>query len=172
MLSFDTMIKKDNSISATVRRRLILGRQGLWPGRRWAGKEGTTQAIRFCEAVQVDPVSVIAQSHDIVLWGRVANYQPDFLTDLAYEERQFFDYGGVLMIYPMDELPYWRFKMQRRKCDQRWSDFAAANSTLIAEIKKELRQRGPLRNRDFDARILELDFLRRHLEHSKASFDS
>ena len=80
-------------ISKAVRRRFILGRQGLWPGRRWTGKEGTAHALRYMEAVQVDPVSVITQSHDIVLWGRVSDYQPDLLTSLAYEERKFFDYA-------------------------------------------------------------------------------
>jgi uncharacterized protein YcaQ len=146
------MTKTVASISTTVRRRFILGLQGLWPGRRWAGKDGTEQALRCIEAVQVDPVSVIAQSHDIVLWGRVADYQPQFLTSLAYEERKFFDYGAWLMIYPMDELPYWRTKMQRRKKDQRWTEFAADNSTLLEDVKQQLRQRGPLRNRDLDGK--------------------
>ncbi|MCK7480902.1 MAG: hypothetical protein M0C28_29605 [Candidatus Moduliflexus flocculans] len=27
---------------------------------------------------------------------------------VAYEDRQFFDYGGWLAMYPMEELPYWR----------------------------------------------------------------
>jgi uncharacterized protein YcaQ len=53
------------------------------------------------------------------------------------------------MIYPMEELPYWRIKMQRRKKDQRWANFSETNSTLIENVKQELRQRGPLRSRDF-----------------------
>jgi uncharacterized protein YcaQ len=143
------------SISSTTRRRFILGRQGLWPGRRWSGKEGTARAIHYCEAVQVDPVSVVAQSHDIVLWGRVLDYQPGYLTSLAYEDRQFFDYGGSLFIYPMDELPYWRIIMDRSNNNQRWLDFRAANPKLIAGVKQELRQRGPLRNREFDGNKVE-----------------
>ena len=66
------------SISSAIRRRFILGRQGLWPGRRWTGKDGTERALGYIEALQVDPVSVIAQSHDIMLWGRVSDYQPQF----------------------------------------------------------------------------------------------
>ena len=85
------MTQTIDSISTATRRRFILGRQGLWPGRRWAGKEGAAHTLRYCEAVQVEPVSVITQSHDIVLWGRVSHYQPAFLTNLAYEERRFFD---------------------------------------------------------------------------------
>ena len=143
-----TMNQSNTSISPTTRRRFILGKQGLWPGRRWIGKEGTAHALRTCEAVQVDPVSVVAQSHDIVLWGRVLEYQPEYLTSAAYDDRQFFDYGGALFIYPMEELPYWRMMMDRSKSGQRWVDFKAANPKLIDDVKQELRQRGPLRNRE------------------------
>ncbi len=43
------------TISKTTARRLVLGRQGLWPGRRWAGQEGTAEALRIIEEVQMDP---------------------------------------------------------------------------------------------------------------------
>jgi len=56
----------------------------------------------------MDPLNVIARSHDLVLWGRVLDYQPDYLEALMYRDREFFDYGGNLRIYPMSELPYWR----------------------------------------------------------------
>jgi len=57
-------------------RRYVLGRQGLWPERRVAGKPGVAQIIRQVGAVQIDPINVVARSHNIVLWGRVASYQP------------------------------------------------------------------------------------------------
>jgi len=139
-------------ISRETHRRFILGLQGLWPGRRWAGKEGVAEAIRAIEAVQVDPVSVISQSHDLVLWGRVSDYQPEFLREVAYSERQFFDYGGWLVIYPMEELPYWRLAMERRKAEKRWLDFQQAHPTIPDEVKQELRDRGPLRNREFQGK--------------------
>jgi hypothetical protein len=41
---------------------MVLGKQGLWPGRRWNGKKGTAQTIRACEAVQLDPLNIIARS--------------------------------------------------------------------------------------------------------------
>src|SRR5206468_4062780 len=95
------------TITKRTARRYVLGRQGLWPGRRWAGKEGTAQALRQAEAVQVDTISVVARSHDLTLWSRVAGYDPAYLDALLYEERAFFDYGGILMVYPTAELPYW-----------------------------------------------------------------
>lgn len=136
-------------ISKTTARRFVLGRQGLWPGRRWAGQEGTAEALRAVEAVQMDPLNVVARSHDIVLWGRVLDYRPEHLDRLLYQERAFFDYGGGLFIYPLSELPFWRLPMRRREQEARWATFAAAHQALLDEVRAELRARGPLGNRDF-----------------------
>lgn len=136
------------AISSTVARRYLLGRQGLWPGRRWAGRDGTAQALRHLESVQVDPMTVVARSHDLVLWGRVAGYQPADLDALLYQDRAFFDYGGHLDIYPMDELPYWRLHMQRRHAHPRQATFAAEHPALLDQVREAVRTRGPLGNRD------------------------
>ncbi len=104
----------DLSISLTAARRFILGRQGLWPGRRWQGLEGAAQALRIAEGVQIDPLAVVARNHDLTLHSRVIDYQPEYLDQLLYHDRAFFDYGGTIFIYPMDELPYWRIVMQRK----------------------------------------------------------
>ncbi|NOK63733.1 MAG: winged helix-turn-helix domain-containing protein [Chloroflexi bacterium AL-W] len=144
-----------HSINTTIQRRFILGKQGLWPGRRWAGKEGTAEALRTVEAVQIDPVSIVASSPDIVLWGRVQDYTPSYLTKLLYTDRRFFDYGGGLMIYPIEELPYWRVMMERRKSEKRWYEFAQANPTLLDRVRQEIRAQGPLRSRDIEGKATE-----------------
>jgi uncharacterized protein len=146
------MALPDSSISRTTARRYLLGRQGLWPGRRWAGPIGTAQAIRSCEAVQVDPLCVVARNHDLTLHSRVIAYQPEQLDRLLYTDRAFFDYGGTIFIYPIDELPYWRVVMQRKGQKPRWAKFAQQRPDLIQEVKTSLRQRGPLGNRDFEGR--------------------
>jgi uncharacterized protein YcaQ len=137
------------TISKIAARRYILGRQGLWPGRRWAGQDGTAQALRYVECVQMDPLSVIARSHDLALWGRVLDYQLDHLDTLMYRDREFFDYGSNLRIYPMHELPYWRVAMCRKGKETRWANFAEQNRALLNAVKAELQARGPLGNRDF-----------------------
>jgi hypothetical protein len=142
----------DLTIAKQTARRFILGRQGLWPGRRWAAEVGLADALRTCEAVQMDPLNVVARSHHIALWGRVRDYQPAQLDHVMYARREFFDYGGGLFIYPMRELPYWRLPMRRREREPRWADFAAAHPVLLDEMRAELRARGPLGNRDFTGR--------------------
>ena len=140
------------NISKQTARRFVLGKQGLWPGRRWKGKRGTADAIRTCEAVQLDPLNIIARSQDIVLHSRVLDYKPEYLYKVAYDERQFFDYGGWLAMYPMEELPYWRVHMEARAHEKRVEDFVLSNPDLFEQIRAELRRRGPLGNRDFEGK--------------------
>ena len=137
-------------ISKQVARRFVLGRQGLWPGRRWRGKKGTARALRACEAVQLDPLQATARSQDLVLFSRVLDYNPGYLDQLIYKDREFFDYGGWLAVYPMSELPYWRHHMEQRSHAKRVEDYVFSHAELFERIREELRQRGPLGNRHVD----------------------
>jgi uncharacterized protein YcaQ len=138
------------TISKKTARRFVLGKQGLWPGRRWKGKKGTAQAIRECEAVQLDPLNIFARSQDIVLHSRVLDYQPEYLYQVAYQDREFFDYGGWLAMYPMSNLPYYRVHMEHRKHHKRVEDFVLSNPELFERVRQELRLHGPLGNRNFN----------------------
>jgi len=160
------------SISKQTARRFVLGKQGLWPGRRWKGVKGTTQAINACEAVQLDPLNVAARSQDIVLHSRVLDYKPEYLYKVAYEERQFFDYGGWLAMYPMRELPYWRVHMEKRLRDE-YVKYHVPNGhqEVLDFVRAELRERGPLGNRDFDDKRLDEWSYRGRKESSVALFD-
>jgi uncharacterized protein YcaQ len=158
-------------ISQQTARRFVLGKQGLWPGRRWKGKKGTAEAIRACEAVQLDPLNVIARSQDIVLHSRVLDYKPDYLYQVAYKDRQFFDYGGWLAMYPMSELPYWRVHMEKRSRDKRIEGFVLGHEELFEQVRAELRTRGPLGNRDFDGNHIGLWNYRGRKDTSLALFD-
>jgi len=159
------------AISKQTARRFVLGRQGLWPGRRWQGKRGTIDALRACEAVQLDPLSVVGRSQDIVLHSRVLDYKPEYLYQVAYGERRFFDYGGWLAMYPMEEFPYWRVHMEKRRHPSRVEDFVLSNAELFEQVRAVLRERGPLGNRDFEGASLGGWNYRGRKETSLAMYD-
>ncbi|MCW5878075.1 MAG: YcaQ family DNA glycosylase [Anaerolineales bacterium] len=138
------------TIDLQTARRFILGKQGLWPGRRWQGAKGTEQAMRAMEYLQLDPLQMIARSHDIKLYGRVLDYKPAMWEDAAYKKRKFFDWGGWLAVRPMDELPHWRVVMHRERDDSAaWRKTATEHAETIAEMRQILRERGTVSNRDF-----------------------
>ena len=158
------------TISKETARRFVLGKQGLWPGRRWKGKKGTAQAISECEAVQLDPLNIFARSQDIVLHSRVLDYKPEFLYQVAYQDRQFFDYGGWLAMYPMSNLPYYRVHMERRSHQKRVHGFVLSHEELFDKVRAELRARGPLGNRDFEGNRIGYNY-RGRKDTSLALFD-
>jgi len=43
------------TIDIDTARRFVLGKQGLWPGRRWRGLEGAEQAMRAMESDLTPP---------------------------------------------------------------------------------------------------------------------
>ena len=143
------------TIDIQTARRYILGKQGLWPGRRWRGIKGTEQAMRGMEYLQLDPLQIVARSHDIKLYSRVLEYKPGMWERPTYVKRKFFDWGGWLAVRPMDELPHWRVIMHReRDGEQRWSrmrGMARDHADAIAEMRTLLHERGTVKNRDFQA---------------------
>ncbi|MGE5074022.1 MAG: DNA glycosylase AlkZ-like family protein [Anaerolineae bacterium] len=157
-------------ITKQAARRFVLGRQGLWPGRRWRGKKGTAQAMLACEAVQLDPLQATARSQDLVLHSRVLDYKPQYLDEVLYRDRKFFDYGGWLAVYPMSELPYWRVHMERRSHDKRVEDFTFTHPGIFERVRTELQQRGPLGNRHLDGNAVGWNY-RGRKDTSLALFD-
>lgn len=138
------------TIDIDTARRFILGKQGLWPGRRWRGIAGTEEAMRAMEYLQLDPLHVVARSHDIKLHSRVLDYTPGMWEDVTYQQRKFFDWGGWLAARPMDELPHWRVVMRReREHEGRIRDMARDHADAIVEMRAILRERGTVSNRDF-----------------------
>ncbi|MBN1966333.1 MAG: YcaQ family DNA glycosylase [Anaerolineae bacterium] len=142
------------TIDLDVARRFILGKQGLWPGRRWRGSAGTAQAMRAMEYLQLDPLQIIARSQDIQLHSRVLAYEPELWEQVAYQERQFFDWGGWLATRAMDELPYWRTVMHRERDggpdgDSRIQRSGREHAAAVEEMRGILRERATVTNRDF-----------------------
>jgi uncharacterized protein YcaQ len=138
------------TIDIETARRFILGKQGLWPGRRWRGIAGTEQAMRAIEYLQLDPLQIIARSHDITLHSRVLDYTPGLWEELAYGQRKFFDWGGWLAARPMDELPHWRVVMRReREHNSRIRDMGRDHAETVAEMRALLQERATVSNREF-----------------------
>ncbi len=141
------------TITIDTARRFILGKQGLWPGRRGLGIEGTEQAMHAMEYLQLDPLNIIARSQDIALHSRVLDYTPGMWEDATYQQRKFFDWGGWLAVRPMDELPHWRVVMRRERegdsGDSRICRMAREHADAIDDMRAILHERGTVTNRDF-----------------------
>ena len=139
------------TIDIETARRFILGKQGLWPGRRWQGAKGTVKAMRAVEYLQLDPLQIIARSHDLILHSRVLDYKPGMWERPTYQQRKFFDWGGWLAVRPMDELPHWRVVMSHeRDIAPGIRKMGRQHTKAIVEMREILRDRRIVSNRDFE----------------------
>ena len=114
---------------------------------------------------------VVARSQDIVLHSRVLDYEPEYLYNVAYDDRDFFDYGGWLAMYPMSDLPYFRHHMKMRKRDEYVKYHVKEYKEVLKHVRAELRKNGPLGNRDFDGNRVAGWSYRGRKETSVALFD-
>lgn len=110
------------------------------------------------ESLQLDPLQATARSQDLALHSRILGYKPEYLEQVMYKERKFFDYGGLLSIYPMSELPYWRHHMEQRSKAKRVEDFTFHHPGIFEQVREELRSRGPLGNRHVDGNPVEANY--------------
>jgi uncharacterized protein len=136
-------------VSREVARRFLLGRQGLWPGRRWRGLAGAERAMRTMGNLQLDPLRMIARAQDLALGSRVLGYREDDWATLAYEQRKFFEWGGWLAVRPMEELPYYRVLMARTRADWWGNWIQGEHGAAVEEMQRLLPERGELANRHF-----------------------
>ncbi|MFL5673980.1 MAG: winged helix-turn-helix domain-containing protein [Chloroflexota bacterium] len=153
-------------ISALTARRYVMGRGGLWPGRRWQGLDGTRAAMRAMEDLQLDPLVIVARAHDLMLHSRVTDYAIDDWAVLTYERREFFEWGGWLAVRPMDELPYFRVLMRREREKGHWLEVERDHHDAIEEMRALLRSGREVSNRSFEMSD------RKRIDHYRGRKDS
>jgi uncharacterized protein YcaQ len=136
-------------LSREVARRFLLGRQGLWPGRRWQGLAGTEKAMRALGDLQLDPLRAVVRLQDLALASRVIDYREDDWARLTHERRKFFEWGGWLAVRPIEELPYYRVLMRRSR-GRRWVSWVVDDHPEAVEEMRGLLAKGhELSNRTF-----------------------
>lgn len=135
-------------VRPSTARRFILGRQGLWPGRRWTRAMGLARVLREIGSVQVDPLEVVGRSQDLALSSRVVGYRPPDLERTLYRERTLFEWGGGLVIRPVEEFPYLIHRMQEFEHHPKWENFGRTQRALVDRVLRAVEERGPLGSRD------------------------
>lgn len=119
-------------------------------------------AVRDLGCLQLDPISVVAKSHLLVLWSRLGPYALKDLDTLMWRERRLFEYwahmASIVLTedYPIHHLlmrqyPHGGRRTGLRKRTAQWFE---ENRTLRRYVLTRLRREGPLRLRDFEDRAV------------------
>ena len=152
----------ETSISTSLEcaRRLAVTKQHL-AGKlpTGSGRGAILSVIRDLGYVQLDPVSVVAPSHLIVLWSRLGPFLLSDLDRLLWDEKKLFEHwshaASIVLTedYPLHHSLMRRYPESLSKSWGGWRDRArkwqAKNTELRKKILQELKK-GPLRVSEFE----------------------
>jgi uncharacterized protein len=140
-------------------RRLIVSRQRLaGPPPVAPGPEAIMGAATDLASLQLDPISVVARSHQLVLWSRLGRYDLADLDALLWRDRRLFEYWSTAAAivctedYPIHSLLMRRYPSDRYAASRRLRAWLADNQALRRSILRQLRVGGPLPSRALEDR--------------------
>ena len=152
------MARALRTLDPTLVRRLAVSRQrltGTVPAA--AGPQEIMSVAADLGSLQLDPISVVARSHLLVLWSRLGRYEPADVEGLLWRERRLFEYWThAAAIVCMDDLPIHSLLMRRYPSERhrRLRQWLAANQALRRSILRQLKAGGPLPTSAFEDRAV------------------
>jgi uncharacterized protein YcaQ len=136
------------SLSRREARRLVLVAQGLL-GPRWKGGPGAM--LRRLRAVQLDTISVLARTHELVAYARLGPLPRKSIEEAYWGGPPFraFEYWAhAACVVPIEDWPNNAFKRQERQArGRRWHRLENADETCKVVLDR-LRSEGPLMIRE------------------------
>lgn len=114
-------------------------------------KQAVLSMFHRLGAIQLDSISVVARSHETVLWSRLGPFDPQLVYEL-YADGELHEYlAHAAAIIPNDLLPYFRRRMELYRDPESdlhtsWQIDEEVNEFVLAAI----REQGPLPSRAFE----------------------
>ena len=147
------MAPAPRTLDPALARRLAVSRQRLTGPPAPADPEAIMSVATDLGSLQIDPISVVARSHLLVLWSRLGRYDPADVHALLWRERRLFEYWShAAAIVCTHDYPIHSLLMRRHPRHQQLRDWLAANQTLRRSILRQLRANGPLPTRAIEDR--------------------
>jgi uncharacterized protein len=146
------------TISLPTARRLFIHRQHLNDLTPTNDAAGILDIVRDLGCLQLDPISAVTRSHQLVVWSRVGNYDLAALDQLLWIDRSLFEYwahmASIVLTedYPIHALLMRTYAREEAtgKVSQRYQQWLTVNQQLKRHILQELKRRGPLPARVFE----------------------
>ncbi len=133
-----------DTLSIEEARRVALSAQGLRGARVTTG--GVPAMVRRLGAVQLDTISVLARSHELVAYARLGAIGRDRV-ERAYwgpKSATFEYWSHAACVLPLEDWPAYEFKRRARRAKgKRWHVLQERDKT-VREVVARLRSEGPL----------------------------
>src|SRR3954470_184896 len=134
----------ETELSADEARRIALRAQGLLGATDRRG--GVPAMLRALGAVQLDTISVLARSHELVAYARLGPVGRDAV-ERAYWGGDAFEYWShAACVLPLSEWPWFAFRRRRfREKGMRWHE---VHQGTVDRLRDQLRSEGPLTTKE------------------------
>ena len=131
------------SLSAADARRIALRAQGFLGAPDRPG--GVRGVLRHLGAVQLDTISVLARSHELIPYARLGAVGREAVEAAYWTDNHAFEYWShAACILPIEEWPHFAFRRRARRArGYRWHELADAERSCAAVLDR-LRADGPL----------------------------
>ncbi|GAA2235113.1 winged helix-turn-helix domain-containing protein [Streptomyces nogalater] len=136
-----TLPRPTTTLTADEARRIVLRAQGLLgaPDRR-AGVRGV---LRRLGAVQLDTISVLARSHELVPYARLGAVGRGAVEAAYWTDTHAFEYWShAACLLPIEEWPYFAFRRRAFRDRPHWHH--ELPDGVYDQVVKQLRAEGPL----------------------------
>ncbi|MFJ6743353.1 winged helix-turn-helix domain-containing protein [Streptomyces sp. NPDC091279] len=136
-----TTPRPSTALSADEARRIALRAQGFLgsPDRR-AGVRGV---LRHLGAVQLDTISVLARSHELIPYARLGAVGRRTVEDAYWKDTHAFEYWShAACVLPVEEWPHFAFRRRAYRDRPHWSHDLPEGT--YEQVIKQLRAEGPL----------------------------
>ncbi|OIJ99570.1 winged helix-turn-helix domain-containing protein [Streptomyces monashensis] len=136
-----TLPRPTTSLTADDARRIVLRAQGFLgaPDRR-AGVRGV---LRRLGAVQLDTISVLARSHELVPYARLGAVGRKAVESAYWRDTHAFEYWShAACLLPVEEWPHFAFRRRAYRHRPHWNHELPAGA--YDQVVKQLRAEGPL----------------------------
>lgn len=133
-------------------RRIALWRQGLLgsppkPGRPAAQRARVQGLLHHLGAVQLDTISVLARTHELIAYSRLGAIDRTSIEDAYWDGDAAFEYWShAACILPMESWPLFSFR--RRYFTGRRSHWHQVNDAAVKRVVKHMRAEGPVTTRE------------------------
>ncbi len=129
-------------LSAVDARRALLRAQGLLGGAAAWRRGGPRSVLERLGAVQLDTISVVARSHELVHHARLGPVPRPAVEAALWGGGAFEYWSHAACVLPIGLWPWFAFRRREYARRGHWRD--AFDPVARAEVRRELAERGPL----------------------------
>ena len=138
-------------LSPPLARRLAIAKQRLAGPLPKPDADGMIEVVRDLGCLQLDPIGVVARSHQLVLFSRLGAHDPTHLDQLLWQERRVFEYWAhCASIVLTEDYPLYSPLMRAYPWSGRTRAWVRQNEKLRRYVLQRVRRDGPLLSRHIE----------------------